>query len=217
MAEASPAPAVPASTTPALGVVPGVQALPTPAAASTPLPDADDNSPLKEYRQHLVEAEQKAQDDLDKTILSLSGGALGISFVFLKDIIGNRPVEFEYALIAAWICWAVSTLAVLLSFHVSHVALRRAIRKIDDGTIEDEEPGGPFARLTQFLNLAGAALFVVGVLSITLFASMNMHNRGVKDDRKEGSTAASTAAAAAAAASGSDQRSSDPRRKGAAN
>ncbi|WP_417913843.1 hypothetical protein [Candidatus Electronema sp. JM] len=33
---------------------------------------------LAEYRKWIVAAEQKSQEDFDKTVLSLSGGALGV-------------------------------------------------------------------------------------------------------------------------------------------
>jgi hypothetical protein len=47
-----------------------------------------DNLEAQQYRALLVQTWQKTQDDIDKAILSLSGGALGVSFVFLKDIVG---------------------------------------------------------------------------------------------------------------------------------
>ena len=54
-----------------------------------------DNLEAQQYRALLVQTWQKTQDDIDKAILSLSGGALGVSFVFLKDIVGptgaHRP------------------------------------------------------------------------------------------------------------------------------
>ena len=52
---------------------------------------------LQEYRAHLVSAAQKAQEDFDKTLLALSGGALGVSFAFVKDIVGDGSVhDFGY-------------------------------------------------------------------------------------------------------------------------
>ena len=60
---------------------------------------------LADYRKWLVSAEQKSQEDFDKTILSLSGGALGISFVFLKDVIGPLPILQPGFLLAAWLAW----------------------------------------------------------------------------------------------------------------
>ncbi|MDD5774068.1 MAG: hypothetical protein PHX78_11450 [bacterium] len=86
---------------------------------------------LREYRNHLVAAEQKAQEDFDKTVLSLSGGALGISFAFIKDIVGAGPFEKLFFLLFSWISWSSSIIIVLLSFFFSHLALRQAINQVD--------------------------------------------------------------------------------------
>ena len=59
---------------------------------------------LKEYIQHLVLAGQKAQEDCDKTVLTLSGKPLGISFAFIKDYLGEKPIKDQSFLMSAWIC-----------------------------------------------------------------------------------------------------------------
>lgn len=140
---------------------------------------------MAEYRKWLVAAEQKSQEDFDKTVLSLSGGALGISFVFLKDVVGPQPIVLSGFLLAAWLTWAFSTFSVLTSFYLSHLALRRAIGQVDDGTIHKQTPGGAFACLTAILNATGAVLFLVGVCCITVFAGANLSTKGVTNDRKE--------------------------------
>jgi len=132
------------------------------------------NSSLSDYREHLVAAEQKSQEAFDKTVLSLSGGALGVSFVFLKDVIGSNPVQGPSFLLAAWVCWAGSSLSVLASFLLSHLALRRAIKQVDDGTIYNQRAGGGFSVTTVLLNAMGAVLFFSGVCSITAFAAENL-------------------------------------------
>lgn len=152
---------------------------------------------LADYRKWIVAAEQKSQEDFDKTVLSLSGGALGISFVFLKDVIGPQPIVLSGFLLAAWLAWAFSTFSVLTSYYLSHLALRSAISQIDDGTIFKQKPGGVFASLTAILNAAGAVLFLVGVCCITIFAGANLSTKGATNDRKE-TTISSVAATAAA-------------------
>lgn len=156
---------------------------------------ADENKqsdPMADYRKWLIAAEQKSQEDFDKTVLSLSGGALGISFVFLKDVIGPQPIVLSGFLLAAWLTWAFSTFSVLTSFYLSHLALRRAIAQVDDGTIHNQNPGGIFACLTAVLNATGAILFLVGVCCITVFAGANLSTKGATNDRKE-TTVTSTA------------------------
>lgn len=134
--------------------------------------------PPNEYRQWLIAAEQKAQDDFDKAVLSLSGGALGISFVFVKDIIGTGAILEPVWLLFSWIGWGLSSLAILSSYFFSHLALRRAIRQCDDGSIYSNTPGGIFARITANLNGAGAVLFVAGVCFMSAFVYVNLSSQG---------------------------------------
>ena len=139
------------------------------------------------YRNHLVLAEQKSQDDFDKTVLSLSGGALGISFAFVKDMIGENPIVHPTWLWLSWVIWAFSSLAVLASFFMSHLALREAIAQCDNGTIHHKKPGGVFATLTQVLNASGALLFVAGVCFMAAFVNVNLTQREPEDVREEAS------------------------------
>ncbi|WP_374562557.1 hypothetical protein [Ideonella sp.] len=149
-----------------------------------------------EYRKLLVEAERKGQEEFDKTVLSLSGGALGVSFVFLKDVIGNQPLDLPGLLIAAWVSWGFSTLAVLLSYHLSIHTIRRCIEQIDRCQ-RDESFGGVYAEWTKRLNVAGAVLFFVGVISITVFAAFNFSNKGAPNARTSTVKPAVSASAAA--------------------
>lgn len=174
---------------------------------------------MAEYRKWLITAEQKSQEDFDKTILTLSGGALGISFAFLKDIVGPNPITSSWLLLGAWFAWAFSTFSVLMSYYLSHLALRFTIRQVDDGTISSQPPGGVFAQITSVLNASGAVLFLVGVCCITIFAVANLSAIGATYDRKEAavttpvtsSTAARTQNAAVAANPNSGQSSSTNR------
>ncbi len=159
----------------------------------------DRKAQLVEYRKFLVDADQKSQGDFDKTVLSLSGGALGISFIFLKDVIGPNPINSPDLLFASWVSWGASTFVVLASYFFSHLALRKAIDQIDNGTIDDETPGGHYRRITAFLNALGAILFLVGVCTITLFASENLKSKGVLNDGSQ-KTASSPKGAASSPA-----------------
>ena len=162
---------------------------------------ATDRQPPPEYRQSLVAAEQKCQDDFDKTVLSLSGGALGVSFVFVKDLVGSNPIDHPNWLLLAWLTWAASSLAILASFFSSHLALRKAIQQCDDGTIYNQKPGGFLAGLTRNLNAAGALLFFVGVCLMAAFAFSNLSTRGSENVRQEASQSAASPATATVATS----------------
>lgn len=177
-----------------------------------PLPDH-----LVDYRRFLVAAEQKSQEDFDKAVLTLSGGALGISFTFLKDIVGANPIAEPTFLIWSWRLWAGSILCVLFSYFLSHLSLRKAIAQVDDGTIYDQKPGGIWATWTAFLNIAGAALFVMGVLMLTYFASVNVTNKGAMNERQKASSPVATTSCPAAEAPASAAAIANTRKEGRLN
>jgi len=129
---------------------------------------------LKEYRSRLETLEQKAQEDFDKTVLSLSGGALGVSFAFIKDIVGPDKITKPLLLFLAWICWGMSVIVILISYYTSHLALRKAIKQVDTNEIRKVQPGGKADRVTAICNGLGAALFFIGVVLISIFVWQNL-------------------------------------------
>ena len=129
---------------------------------------------LKDYIKDLVESEKDAQDNYDKTILTLSSSAFGISFAFIKDIVGSDPLSYSYILILAWSCWLISMAFVLYSYFMSNRAFRKAIDQAYKGKIYEEHPGGIFEKITDLLNILSGSLFVVGLILIIIFVSQNI-------------------------------------------
>jgi len=130
------------------------------------------------YRNHLIEAAQKSQESFDKTVLSLSGGALGISFLFLKEVVGPNTVSGPLFLLVAWSAWGLSSLSILISHLTSHYALNKAISDFDSDAIDPDKPGGHYSTMTSILNLLGAIFFIAGIAFIILFAHANLINHG---------------------------------------
>lgn len=150
------------------------------------------NPPLDDYRKWLIQAEHKAQDDFDKTVIALSGGALGISFAFVKDIVGPGQIHYSGFLVGAWIAWALSLLGVLFSFWTSHMALRVSIKQCDDGTIYRDTPGGRYSNWTKSLNLCGAIALCIGVLLMAAFVYTNIAARTTNGNEHRESAAAAS-------------------------
>jgi hypothetical protein len=135
---------------------------------------SDEQAIIAEYRGLLTTTEQKSQADFDKAILALSGGALGISFIFLKDIIGKSNAIHIAFLVSAWIGWTLSATCVLCSFFTSILALRQAIHQLDRGTIGMERPGKGWDCATTTLNAMGLILFVSALAMMIVFLSCNL-------------------------------------------
>ena len=125
---------------------------------------------LDEYRSAILQAEQKAQESYDKTVLTLSGGALGVSLTFIDKIVGREGVRTAPGyLLGAWICWGFSMAFVLASFYFSQRALRKTVEQIDAGTLEKERPGGCWTCFTLTLNALGGLGFIVGLILMIIF------------------------------------------------
>lgn len=134
-----------------------------------------------EYRNNLIQAEQKSQDDYDKAIISLSGGALGISLVFYKDVIGSKIPVVPSLLVWSWGIWAASIAAVVLSYFLSRLALRKAIEQTDRNDFSGGV-GGLAANLTNYTNALSGIFFVVGISFFIAFAAQNIEGKSMSDE-----------------------------------
>jgi len=131
----------------------------------------------EEYRKHILVADQKAVEDFDKTLVTLSGGALAVSLTFLKDIVGDGPVHSIDLLRLAWLLLTLALACVLSSFWCSHRALRRTLYQLDTGEFEWNpklRSGGGWTSATTRLNVFGMLMFIGGVATLLMFAALNL-------------------------------------------
>ena len=161
---------------PESGHIPGVEHTYSANVPKVLIMESEFKESVVAYRAHLMEAEQKSQEQYDKAVLAMSGGGLAISFAFVKDIVGSTPVQQPCLLLLAWVSWGLSVTSVLFSFFFSQLALRKAIPQVDEQTVFVSRPGGWYDVATAALNCAGGVLFLVGVVFVVVFA---YHNFGV--------------------------------------
>ena len=67
------------------------------------------------HREFLQRLEVQSQSAFDKSVLALSGGALGLSFAFVTDIVPLERATDVACLMLAWGAWAISVACVLAS------------------------------------------------------------------------------------------------------
>lgn len=128
---------------------------------------------LKQYRETLVLAEQKSQESYDKTVLTLSGGALGLSFTFIKEIIGTGEIMWPIFLQLSWAAWIISLTCILMSYYFSFFALRMAIKQVDENLLF-KPIGGWYSAATSILNALGGICFLVGIGLMGIFIYNNL-------------------------------------------
>jgi hypothetical protein len=123
---------------------------------------------MLEYRRTLQAAEDASHNDYDKAILTLSGGALGITFAFFREIAARLGDARPIWLIAAWAAWCLSLASILSSFYTAGKANRLAIQQINRNQLPDK-PGGSWDRATRRLNFSGGVCFLLGAVFAVCF------------------------------------------------
>ena len=135
------------------------------------------NAALKEYRKEQLAKANAGQNDYDKLVVALSGGALGLSFTFLKDLANGEASSHTWLLLAAWGCWGLSVAFTLTSIYTGVEALRETVRQKDAGTIYADPPGRMFDKITALLNPGAGLLFVFGLVFMMTFVYFNPYGR----------------------------------------
>ena len=79
-----------------------------------------------DYRDRLLNYQAEELDIFSKQVVTLSGGALGLSVVFVRQVAGNDPSVLR-VLGAAWILWIASITCVLSSHYYAAQAMENAI------------------------------------------------------------------------------------------
>ena len=131
-------------------------------------------NPLDNYREHLIKADQKSQEDFDKTLVTVATSSLGVSLVFIREFVGDGPIASPYIILIGWLLLASSVGSVLLGFYLSRYALRKAIKQIDEDKIYSERPGGNTALVVEILNGLSGAFLLLGVSAVIIFAYSNL-------------------------------------------
>jgi hypothetical protein len=122
-------------------------------------------------RAQLPSLEQKSQETYDKAVLLLSGGALGLSLVVVKDYLRLRGGSGAGLISLALLCWALSVSCVLFSSASSRKVFRSAIRQVDGG-VPSANLGELSDRVASGLSIGSGALFLVGVAFFAAFVAM---------------------------------------------
>jgi tetrahydromethanopterin S-methyltransferase subunit F len=130
-----------------------------------------------EERAKLVQSQVEETHKFDKAILTLAAGAFGFSLAFIKEIVTCIKDGTFVWLLAAWTGFGASLLSTLISFLASQSACRKQIKILEkvifDGKKRETEKNRA-AKWTFGLNIASIAAFILGVILLVVFVSMNL-------------------------------------------
>lgn len=139
--------------------------------------DDDTENYLKE-RKLLIDAQQQSYQQFDKAILTLSSGGLGVSIIFLRDILPIEQITNYCFLIGSWILFTISILSTLISFLTSQYAYNKQLELIDAYFLNKDSDAltkkNRFAQITEGLNVSAAVFFILAVIGTIMFVSINI-------------------------------------------
>ena len=132
---------------------------------------------IRKYRDELIGTLRFLNETYDKLLVTLAGGALGLSLVFLKDVIEIEDIRMPSLLLAAWCLFIFSLASVLGRLMFGIEAYRHAIKQVDAGTIYRERVGGSYTRVTRTLHVSSVVLLILGLGFIAVFAFINIGDK----------------------------------------
>jgi hypothetical protein len=133
------------------------------------------------YQEHRKQAWQDIQtstDQFDRSLLTLSSGALVLSLAFIKDLVPLKDAVGVYWLYCSWVSLAVCIVVTLGSFLVSVQAQKAHLVYYYKYYIEKDEKylhrQSCWSRTLGWCSFGGALLFSTGLLCTMIFAYENI-------------------------------------------
>ena len=119
--------------------------------------------------------ERESIDQFGKTILTLTSGALAVSFVFLRDVMKPADTANKGCLIGAWVLWSAAMLCALLSLYANQLAPRHAQKRFRGGLRgQDLVEARRVDKLTRSLNPLAGVWFMAGLILTIVFVATNL-------------------------------------------
>lgn len=113
---------------------------------------------------------------LDRSLVFLASGAIGLSILYLGAL--STPPSNMRLVFGTWVSCAVSLITIMISFHSSQKSIWQEIKYRDELTLGDkglaEEPAKWPTLVTVVLNWVSLVTFMLGVTLLALFAWCNL-------------------------------------------
>jgi len=143
-------------------------------------------------RDNALEAKLKVSERFEKTIFLISGGALGLSLTFIKDV-ASAPF-FLPCLYVAWFFLAISLCLCLWSLYCSLEAIHKKVENLDEAERQQQnnsnrlvllysqteqtkntgtKRNNPYGTVINWLNPIIVICLTVGILALIVFVVLN--------------------------------------------
>ena len=148
--------------------------------------DSDYDESEKLYELYVKEEEDLSKRDLsnvenlDKAILSLSSAGLGLSLVFIKNVVELSKANHVWVLYGSWLMFVLAITSTLLSYLFGQRALNKQREFNEKYYLEgDEDAGQRTSRascVTRVLSYVSVFAYIAAVSGTALFIGLNLEN-----------------------------------------
>ena len=132
------------------------------------------SEPSEDYRGRLVAELPVLHQAYDKMIITLAGGALGLSITFFGNLLQAKGLSHSWLLLASWILFILSLASALARVLSGINARYKAIDQFDKETIQDEKAGGHWSSATEWMLWCSFGFLILGFCSIAVFFAVNL-------------------------------------------
>lgn len=136
------------------------------------------NRLYKEFKTEIEKRQVSSSENFDKSVLTYSSWALGISIAFLKDFVPITIADYPWALYTSWIVFVLTIAATTISFLISYkgleVSLHHAAKYYLEENSEYLNKDNGYNICVTWLNLFSAMAFIVGLIFTLVFVYANL-------------------------------------------
>ncbi len=130
------------------------------------------------FRDYLLKGQMSNSENFDKSILSLSSAALGISLAFIKDIVKIKDAQFVWSLKLSWILFTIAIISTVVSFATSQRSITIQLVYAEKYYLEEKNEylnkKNWWTSITKFLNTFSAIIFVLAIILTVVFVIINI-------------------------------------------
>lgn len=143
---------------------------------------------FKDFKTEIEKRQVSSSENFDKSILTYSSWALGISVAFLKDFIPITVALAPSLLYISWalFCWAIGSTTI--SFLLSYKGLEQTLKHGEKYYLEEDDEylnkDNNYNKAVKWLNWTSGASFIVALILTVVFVSLNLEKSVVEKNRK---------------------------------
>lgn len=131
----------------------------------------DDLASFNEYLKYINEAEARATDQFNKTLLTLSSGALAVSITFLSDNAIGANIS---SLLTSWAFFGVTIVLELASYFIlvhGMTSYLYEVKRYFANTTTDypNRDDSVYSKILLGINYVGALCFIAGLVATASF------------------------------------------------